>query len=66
MDELSSIEKIRSARKVLNLTRRKFGDLFGVSEWTVWAWETGRRNPSRSVLIILAQKLPEAILGKRS
>jgi len=64
--QITSVDKIAKARDFLKMTRRQFGDLFGVSEWTVWAWETGRRNPSPSVYIILAQRLPEAILGQRS
>jgi len=57
-----SPEKMREARRILGLTRRQFGELFGVGEWTVWAWETGKRHPSPAVLKILEQKLRETIL----
>ena len=50
-------ENIRRIRKARGLTIRELGDLIGVSESYVRAYETGRRNPKESSLQIIADAL---------
>ncbi len=44
---------IRETRKRVRLNTRDFGSLIGVSGRTVENWEQGRRNPSKSVLLLI-------------
>lgn len=37
-------DEIRSTRKLLLLSQEDFAALFGVTEYTVWRWENGRRG----------------------
>ena len=50
-------ENIRRIRKARGLTIKELGDLIGVSESYVRAYETGRRNPKASSLQIIADAL---------
>lgn len=56
-------EQITDLRKALNLKKTELAVKVGVSENTVMQWETGRRQPSGSALILLYQlkeTLPQA------
>lgn len=44
---------IREIRKRMGLNAREFGSLIGVSGRTVENWEQGRRNPSKSALLLI-------------
>lgn len=44
---------IRDVRKRMGLNTREFGVLIGVSGRTIEGWEQGRRNPSKSVLLLI-------------
>lgn len=46
-------QKIKEFRKSLGLTRISFGELLGVSHFTVYEWELGRRHPSKSAQILM-------------
>lgn len=50
-------ENIRRIRKERGLTLKQLGDLVGVSESYIRAYETGRRNPKQSSLEALADAL---------
>lgn len=46
-------EEIRKLRKTLKMNTKKFGDAVGVSPRTVEDWEQGRRNPSKSAILLM-------------
>lgn len=46
-------KKIKQFRKRFGLTAKSLSELMGVSIATVWAWESGRRNPSKSAELLL-------------
>lgn len=50
-------ENIRRLRKARGLTLKELGDMIGVSESYVRAYESGRRNPKESSLQALADAL---------
>lgn len=43
-------ERIKKARKALDLTQQKFADQIGTTQNSLTGYETGRRNPSSSVI----------------
>lgn len=43
-------ERIKKARKALDLTQQKFADQIGTTQNALTGYETGRRNPSSSVI----------------
>jgi putative transcriptional regulator len=47
-------DSIKALREKLNRTQDLFGDIFGVSEKTVEAWETGTRKPRTAAARLLA------------
>ena len=47
LPEHASQYEVRSIRKSLGLTQKEFADLVGVSEFTVFRWESAVRRPSR-------------------
>jgi transcriptional regulator with XRE-family HTH domain len=47
---LSLGERIKKARKALDLTQQKFADQIGTTQNALTGYETGRRNPSSSVI----------------
>lgn len=46
---------VKELRKKYGLTRRQLGELMGVTITTVWSWEVGRRNPSKTAEILLSR-----------
>lgn len=50
MIALSLGERIKKARKALDLTQQKFADQIGTTQNALTGYETGRRNPSSSVI----------------
>jgi len=44
---------IRKERESRKLTREQVAGLLGVSSRTVEAWELGRRNPSRQIMMLV-------------
>ena len=46
---------IKQLRKRYHLTRRQLGDLTGVTITTIYLWEMGQRNPSRTAEILLSR-----------
>lgn len=47
LPEHASQYEVRSIRKALGLTQKEFADRVGVSEFTVFRWESAARRPSR-------------------
>jgi DNA-binding transcriptional regulator YiaG len=63
-----SPDMVRQLRKRYGLTRKQLGDLMGVTITTIYLWEMGQRNPSRTAEILLSrieQELQEKKLAKR-
>lgn len=54
---------IRQLRKKYHLTRKQLGELVGVGVTSIYLWETGKRNPSKSALLLLS-KIKEELGGK--
>lgn len=52
---------VRNARKRTGLNAREFGSLIGVSGRTVENWEQGRRNPSKSALLLIKMMQQEDV-----
>lgn len=52
-------KQIKELRLSLMLTQKEFGELFGVSRMTVYAWETGRYTPSFRVQRLMKEKVME-------
>ena len=52
---------IRETRKRMRLNAREFGSLIGVSGRTVENWEQGRRNPSKSALLLIKMMQQEDV-----
>jgi len=48
-------ERIKKFRKSFSLTRKALGQLLGVTVSTVYQWETGLRNPSKTTQILLSR-----------
>lgn len=48
-------DEIKALRARLNLSHAAFGEHFGVSERTVYAWEQGTRSPSKAAAKLLGQ-----------
>jgi len=44
---------IKAEREKRKLTREQVADFLGVSSRTVEAWELGRRNPSKQVIMLI-------------
>ena len=44
---------IKLEREKRKLTREEVGNILGVSPRTVEAWELGRRNPSKQVIMLI-------------
>lgn len=55
--------EIRAARGAR--TRREFGDVFGVTELTVWKWETGRAVPTDlgTIAALIEEGVPSEAFG---
>lgn len=53
--------KIRAARKAAGLTKLELAKACGVSEMTIWNWESGIYQPSGKHLFALAGSLNESI-----
>ena len=59
---------IKQLRERYGLTRKQLGELTGVTITTIYLWEMGQRNPSRTAEILLSrieQELQEKKLAKR-
>ena len=57
---------VKQLREKYSLTRKQLGDLTGVTITTIYLWEMGQRNPSRTAEILLSrieQELKEKILA---
>lgn len=50
-------EKVREARRLLNLTQEELGKLVGISKRAIVAYETGRAQPRHNVKLKLAETL---------
>ena len=48
-------ERVRHLREVYGLTRKKLGDLTGVTITTIYLWEMGQRRPSRTAELLLSR-----------
>ena len=48
-------ERVKQLREVYGLTRKKLGELTGVTITTIYLWEMGQRNPSRTAEILLSR-----------
>ncbi|MBI2761144.1 MAG: helix-turn-helix domain-containing protein [Chloroflexi bacterium] len=48
---------LRTAREAANLSRRELADLTGVSEQTIYSFESGRRHPKHETLLMLTRAL---------
>ena len=48
-------ERVRHLREVYGLTRKKLGDLTGVTITTIYLWEMGQRKPSRTAELLLSR-----------
>jgi DNA-binding XRE family transcriptional regulator len=48
-------ERIRELRKKYSLTQKGLGQLLGVSKISIYQWERGFRNPSRTTQILLSR-----------
>ncbi len=48
-------ERIRSFREQQGLTRKALGQLVGVGVISIYQWERGERNPSRTRQILLSR-----------
>ena len=57
-------ERIENFRKGHGLTRKALGQLAGVTVTTVYQWERGLRNPSRTTQILLS-KIEEELKTKK-
>ena len=51
------LENMRNVRKAKGLTMKELGDMVGVAEVTISAYENGRREPSLDVLCQIADIL---------
>ena len=58
-------ENIRRIRKERGLTLKQLGDMVGVSEAYIRAYESGRRNPKLKSLETLAQALAKEDILKK-
>ena len=61
-------KRISVIRNDLNITQEAFGEILGVSQRTVAAWESGGRNPSFAKLCVIADKFNSSVdclLGRR-
>ncbi len=58
-------ERLRGVRLRLGLTQEAMGQKLGLDEWSVCAWESGRRQPSRWMAVRLVSLL-DAIDGTDS
>lgn len=45
---------LRSAREALGLTQKALAERLGVSENTIWRWETGKHPVEHSTMLRLA------------
>ena len=52
-------EKIRNVREMLNMTQDEFGDYVGVTGNSVARWERGGRIPSKTLLMLIEQKVKD-------
>ncbi len=59
-----SPERIENFRKANGLTRKALGQLVGVTVTTVYQWERGLRNPSRTTQILLS-RIEEEVKTKK-
>jgi DNA-binding transcriptional regulator YiaG len=62
------VDHIKQFRIKYKLTRKELARLMGVSLNTIYLWETGRRNPSKTAQILLSkiqQELEEKTQLKR-
>ena len=48
-------EMVKRLREDYGLTRKKLGELTGVTITTIYLWEMGQRNPSRTAEILLSR-----------
>lgn len=56
---------IRETRKRMRLNAREFGSLIGVSGRTVENWEQGRRNPSKSALLLIKKIMEDVYVDDK-
>lgn len=54
-------DRITAIRKEMKLSQEKFGELVGLSQRSIAAWEAGERAPSHAVLAELADKLDVSV-----
>lgn len=54
-------QRITAIRKEMKYSQEKFGELVGMSQRTVAAWESGDRFPSYTVLSDLADRLDVSV-----
>jgi DNA-binding transcriptional regulator YiaG len=48
-------ERIKAFRKKYRLTQKSLGEFLGVSKISIYQWERGMRNPSRTTQILLSR-----------
>jgi len=47
------VQRLTALRRRLRLARSEVADILGLSYATLWAWETGRRQPRGRSLVVL-------------
>lgn len=52
---------IRTARKSMNLTMKRLGEMVGASESSISQYETGKRQPDNEMLLKLAEALETTV-----
>jgi DNA-binding transcriptional regulator YiaG len=45
---IASPDEVFSTRQLLSLTQGQFAKEIGVTEFTIWRWENGKRQPSET------------------
>lgn len=55
--EVSKVLRLKEMRKAAGLTMRELGQKVGVTESTVSLYESGKREPSQTVLMAMAEVL---------
>ena len=54
-----SPDGIYSIRQALGQTRAEFGDVIGVTDRTIWQWETGNSQPTPEYLEAIRKLVPD-------
>lgn len=54
--KVMNADRVKAIRQALGITQEELGRRVGVSECTVSLWESGRRNPNGSAILLLEQE----------